>query len=109
MSASQPRVLILGGGYVGLYTAWGLRKHLPSVPMKITLVEPNAYMTYQPLLPEVAGGEVEPRNVTVQLRRALRKVDLFRGRLQSLECGGKTASVAGRRQLSSPSTGKSVP
>jgi len=93
MSASQPRVLILGGGYVGLYTAWGLRKHLPSVPMKITLVEPNAYMTYQPLLPEVAGGEVEPRNVTVQLRRALRKVDLFRGRLQSLECGGKTATL----------------
>ena len=52
--------------------------------MMITLVEPNAYMTYQPVVPEVAGGEVEPRNVTVQLHRALRKVDLFRGRLQTL-------------------------
>lgn len=91
MSASKPHVLILGGGYVGLYTAWGLAKQLPSAPMRITLVEPNAYMTYQPLLPEVAGGEVEPRNVTVQLRRALPKVDLFRGRLQSLDCAGKTA------------------
>lgn len=93
MSASKPHVLILGGGYVGLYTARGLQKRLSSVPMTITLVEPNAYMTYQPLLPEVAGGEVEPRNVTVQLRRALRKVDLFRGRLQALDCGSKTATL----------------
>jgi NADH dehydrogenase len=87
-------VLILGGGYVGLYTAWGLQKQLASTPMTITLVEPNAYMTYQPLLPEVAGGEIEPRNVTVQLRRALRKVDLYQGRLVSLDITTKTATLA---------------
>jgi NADH dehydrogenase len=87
-------VLILGGGYVGLYTAWGLQKQLRDTPMKITLVEPNAYMTYQPLLPEVAGGEIEPRNVTVQLRRALRRTDVVRGRLESLDRHAKTATIS---------------
>lgn len=94
MSVSKPHVLILGGGYVGLYTAWGLRKRSRSVPMRITLVEPNAYMTYQPLLPEVAGGEIDPRNVTVQLSRALRGVHVVRGRLQNLDSAGKSATIA---------------
>lgn len=91
MSQSLPHVLILGGGYVGLYTAWGLQRHSP--PLRITVVEPTPYMTYQPLLPEVAGGEVEPRNVTVPLRKALRGVRVFRGRLESLDVDTKTATL----------------
>ena len=90
---ANPHVLILGGGYVGLYTAWGLRKESGSAPMRVTVVEPNPYMTYQPLLPEVAGGQVDPRNVTVQLRRALRGVQVFRGSLESLDCETKTATL----------------
>ena len=57
MAASRTtRILILGGGYVGLYTAWGLEKLRGATPIDVTVVEPNPYMTYQPLLPEVAGG-----------------------------------------------------
>ncbi|MEO6826082.1 MAG: NAD(P)/FAD-dependent oxidoreductase [Microbacteriaceae bacterium] len=94
MSSAHPRVLILGGGYVGLYTAWGLQKRIPATAMRITVVEPNAYMTYQPLLPEVSGGEVEPRNLMVQLRRALHhNVEVFRGSLISLDCQAKTATL----------------
>lgn len=88
-----PHVLILGGGYVGLYTAWGLQKKRASTPMRITVAEPNTYMTYQPLLPEVAGGEVDPRNVTVQLRSALPTAELVFGRLQSLVSATKTAVI----------------
>jgi NADH:ubiquinone reductase (H+-translocating) len=95
MSTSKARVLILGGGYVGLYTAWGLQRRRGAVPMTIALVEPSPYMTYQPLLPEVAGGEIEPRNVTVQLRRALRHVHVMQGRLTSLDCDLKAATIEG--------------
>lgn len=93
-STAVPHILILGGGYVGLYTAWGLQKELSSTPMRITVVEPNPYMTYQPLLPEVAGGQIEPRIVTVELRRALQRVNLFRGRVSSLDVHAKTATLA---------------
>jgi NADH:ubiquinone reductase (H+-translocating) len=88
-----PHVLILGGGYVGLYTAWGLHRKRATTPLKITVVEPQPYMTYQPLLPEVAGGEIEPRIVTVELSRALKGVHLFRGRLQSLDVDARKATL----------------
>lgn len=91
--AGKPHVLILGGGYVGLYTAWGLLKALPAESVKITVVEPNAYMTYQPLLPEVAGGELGPTNVAVELRRALPGVELYRGSLVSLDVQARTARL----------------
>jgi NADH dehydrogenase len=92
MATRTPHVLIVGGGYVGLYAAWGLQKHASS-GIRITVVEPNPYMTYQPLLPEVAGGQVEARNVTVQLRRALPKATVLRGELESLDVDAKTATV----------------
>ncbi|MDJ0316919.1 NAD(P)/FAD-dependent oxidoreductase [Arthrobacter antibioticus] len=88
-----PHILILGGGYVGLYTAWGLRRSLPRSAARITVVEPNPYMTYQPLLPEVAGGELDARSVAVDLSRALKGMNLFRGRLISMDVSERTAHV----------------
>lgn len=92
-SSTKTRVLILGGGYVGLYTAWGLQKQLSAVPLDITVLEPNPYMTYQPLLPEVAGGHVDSGDVTVDLRRTLKKCRLIRGELTGLDSTAKTADV----------------
>ena len=89
----SPHILILGGGYVGLYTAWGLRRALPPGRARVTVVEPNPYMTYQPLLPEVAGGELDARSVAVDLTRALKGMDLFRGKLISLDTAGHTARL----------------
>ncbi|HXD27237.1 MAG TPA: FAD-dependent oxidoreductase, partial [Arthrobacter sp.] len=58
-----------------------------------TVVDPNPYMTYQPLLPEVAGAQVEPRNVTVPLERALPKCTVIRGSLEKLEHDERLATV----------------
>ena len=93
-SRTPKKVLILGGGYVGLYVAWGLERHQPDVPMDITVVEPRAYMTYQPLLPEVAGGHVDPRNVTVDLQQALRHTAVLRGSVTGLDTAAKRATVS---------------
>ncbi len=89
----SPHILILGGGYAGLYTAWGLRRALPPGTGRVTVVEPNPYMTYQPLLPEVAGGELDARSVAVDLSRALKGMDLFRGRLVSLDVAARCARL----------------
>ncbi len=76
------------------YTPRGAcRKALPAGSVRITVVEPNAYMTYQPLLPEVAGGELGPANVAVELRRALKGLELFRGRMTGLDVHAKTATL----------------
>ena len=60
MSKTRKRFLLVGGGYVGLYTALRLQKRLRSElrsrRVEIIVVDPRSYMTYQPFLPEVAAG-----------------------------------------------------
>ncbi|OOB91608.1 NAD(P)/FAD-dependent oxidoreductase [Rathayibacter sp. VKM Ac-2630] len=95
MTASgTTRILILGGGYVGLYTAWGLEKRRGLAPIDVTVVEPNPYMTYQPLLPEVAGGHVQPRHVTVPLISALKRTRVIRGAITGVSLEERSATVA---------------
>ncbi|PPH21195.1 NAD(P)/FAD-dependent oxidoreductase [Rathayibacter toxicus] len=88
------RILIVGGGYVGLYAAWGLEKRRSETPIDVTLVEPSPYMTYQPLLPEVAGGHVQPRHVTVPLVSALRRTRVLRGAITAISLAERKATVA---------------
>lgn len=66
-------IVIVGGGYVGLYTAWQLERRLRRGEATVTLLDPRPYMTYQPFLPEVVSGAIEPRHAVVSLRRHLRR------------------------------------
>ena len=56
----MPKILIVGAGYAGFYTAWKLEKWLHKGEAEVTIVDPLPYMTYQPFLPEVAAGENPP-------------------------------------------------
>jgi NADH dehydrogenase len=90
-------VLIVGGGYVGMYTALRLRKkmrrQLKSGELKITMVAPQSYMTYQPFLPEAAAGNLEPRHVVVSLRRVLPGVTIVNGRVTEIDHAARRATV----------------
>jgi NADH dehydrogenase len=79
------RVLIVGGGYVGLYTALVLQSKTKRSAVEITLVSPESYMTYQPFLPEAAAGSLEPRHVVVPLRRILPKVTVVNGSVTAVD------------------------
>lgn len=61
------RILIVGGGYAGFYTAWKLEKKLGAGEAQVTIIDPRPYMTYQPFLPEVTAGSIEPRHSVVPL------------------------------------------
>src|SRR5512132_3795940 len=70
------RVVILGGGFGGLYTARKLEKVLPKGSARVTLINDVNFMLYTPLLPGAAGGTLEPRHVVVPLREQLKHTDL---------------------------------
>jgi NADH:ubiquinone reductase (H+-translocating) len=92
-TTGAPRILIAGGGYVGLYAALELERRLAPGEADIVLVNPENYMTYQPLLPEVASGTLEPRHAVVPLRTALRRTHLVTGELTGLDPKARTAVI----------------
>ena len=96
-ASMSEHVLIVGGGYVGMYTALQLRRkmrrQLREGQLKITLVDPQSYMTYQPFLPEAAAGNLEPRHVVVSLRRVLPGVKILNGRVTKIDHALREATV----------------
>ena len=77
----MPRILIVGGGYAGFYTARKLEKYLRKNEAEVTMIDPLPYMTYQPFLPEVAAGSIEPRHAVVSHRRHLKRTEIITGRV----------------------------
>jgi len=89
----RPHILIVGGGYVGMYTALRLQKRLRRNEARITVVDPQNYMTYQPFLPETAAGSLEPRHVVVPLRKVLRRCQVLTGMVTRIDHSSRTATV----------------
>ena len=88
-----PRILIIGGGYVGMYTAMRVLKKLRRDEAVVTVVDPKSYMTYQPFLPEAAAGSIQPRHVVVPLRRVLAGAEIVTGRVTHLDHARKAATL----------------
>ncbi len=79
-----PRVLVLGGGSVGLYAAHRLRRRLGRRDAAIVVVDPRPYMSYAPFFPEVAAGSIDPRHVVAPHHRALKNVDTLLGKVSEI-------------------------
>lgn len=93
-TTERPRILVVGGGYVGLYAARRILKKMRYGEATVTVVDPRSYMTYQPFLPEAAAGSISPRHVVVPLRRVLPKAEVLTGRVSSIDQDRKVATVA---------------
>ena len=101
VARQRPHILIVGGGYVGMYTALRLSRRLAHGEALVTVIDPLSYMTYQPFLPEAAAGNLEPRHVVVPLRRVLPHAQVLNGRVTRIEHGRRVVTFM-------PNAGKSV-
>src|SRR5205814_10265832 len=90
---SSHRILVVGAGHVGLYVALRLSRKLRKGEAEVTVVDPRAHMTYQPFLPEVSAGSIEPRHAVVPLRRELRRCHILSGEVIRVEHARKVATV----------------
>ncbi|RZS59588.1 NADH dehydrogenase [Microcella putealis] len=89
----MPRIVIVGGGYAGFYTALKLEKHLSRGEAEVVVIDPLPYMTYQPFLPEVAAGQIEPRHSVVSLRRHLSKTRVITAKVTGVNHAARTVTV----------------
>jgi NADH dehydrogenase len=90
---SPVRIVIVGGGYVGMYTAMHLQRKLKQSRAEVTVIDPQPNMTYQPFLPEAAAGNLEPRHVVVPLRRVLSKCRIVTAAITAISHANRTVTV----------------
>jgi NADH dehydrogenase len=91
--AAIPRVLILGGGFGGLYAA----KKLASKPVEVTVVDRRNFHLFQPLLYQVATGTLSPGDIAFPLRSIFakaRNIGVLMGEAVSVDAEQKTATLA---------------
>jgi NADH:ubiquinone reductase (H+-translocating) len=80
-------VLVLGGGFAGAYVARLLGKS------GATIVTPENFMLYTPLLPEAASGTLEPRHTIVPLRAMCPHTELLLGRATAVDLEARTVAI----------------
>ncbi len=83
-----PRVVIVGGGFAGLYAARELR----DAPVQVTLIDKRNFHLFQPLLYQVATGGLSPSDIASPLRRILRKqknTRVLMGEMVGLDAAGR--------------------
>ena len=79
--------LVLGGGFAGGYVARLLGKR------GATIVSPENFMLYTPMLPEAASGTLEPRHVVVPLRQMCPHAELLLGRATEVDADRREGAV----------------
>lgn len=88
----KPKILILGGGFAGLFTARELQKTLGN-DAEIEIINSENYFVFQPLLPEVAAGSIAPTHAVSPLRYLLRGVAVRKAWVESVDFDSKTVTV----------------
>jgi NADH dehydrogenase len=112
MVKERTRVLVVGGGCVGMNVALRLqrrlRPELRSGAVEVVMVTADPYMTYQPFLPEAAAGSISPRHVVVPLRRVLADCRVIVGEVTGIDHGRRlaryTTAASGERAARNPSS-----
>jgi NADH:ubiquinone reductase (H+-translocating) len=96
-AAGKKRILILGGGFAGAYTALHLEKRLAGVPsVEITLVARENFLLFTPMLHEVAGSDVSVTDVVQPLRCMLRHTRVLVADIESIDLVRKQVRIRHR-------------
>ena len=85
MSNGKPRVLILGGGFGGMYAALEFEHALAQgADLDVTLVNRDNYFLFTPMLHEVAARDLDIANIVSPVRKLLRRVTFFHGHIETI-------------------------
>ena len=93
-SQKEHCVVIVGAGFSGFNAARELSR-LAGATTEIVVINSTDYFLYLPLMPQVAGGLVEPRHICAGLSRRLGKARFVLGTVQRVDPKQKVVSWAG--------------
>ncbi|MEY2486647.1 MAG: hypothetical protein QOH39_2295 [Verrucomicrobiota bacterium] len=91
----KKRIVILGGGFGGVYAAIHLEKLLKrQSAVEIFLVSRDNFFLFTPMLHEIAASDLEITNIVNPLRKLLRKVDVLVGDVNEIDLRNKQVLIS---------------
>src|SRR5688500_18375260 len=95
MARGRKQIVILGGGFGGLYTARELEKKLGADPdVEITLVNRDNFFLFTPMLHEVAASDLDPADIVNPIRKLLKRAQFFVGNVEAIDLDSKKVKVS---------------
>jgi NADH dehydrogenase len=94
-AAKKTRIVILGGGFGGLYAAMQLDRTLARDPdVQVTLVNRENFTLFTPMLHEVAASDLDMTHIVNPIRKLLRRVDFFCGDVEQIDLPSRRVVVS---------------
>ncbi|MBI5315008.1 MAG: NAD(P)/FAD-dependent oxidoreductase [Nitrospirae bacterium] len=95
MLNGKPRVLILGGGFGGMYAALEFDRALGrGAALDVTLVNHDNFFLFTPMLHEVAASDLDSTNIVSPIRKLLRRVAFFHGEIEAIDLVQKRVGLS---------------
>lgn len=94
-NGSKTRIVILGGGFAGMYAVMELERRLGRTrEVEITLVNQDNYFVFTPMLHEVAASDLDLTHIVNPIRKLLRRAAFFHGEVREIDLVGRTVTVS---------------
>src|SRR5260370_11166671 len=94
MSDRRNQIVILGGGFAGVYTARCLERMLKPEEADIWLINRENYWVYQPMLPEVISGSIALMDVVSPIRRLCPRTQLVMREVEDIDLKNKVVTAS---------------
>ena len=88
-----PRVVILGGGYGGIYTALKLQKAAKRGEIELSLISRNNFFLLYPMLAEAVSGSIEPPHIVNPIRRLCRYCDFHLAEIEAIDLENRNVII----------------
>jgi NADH dehydrogenase len=93
MEISRNRILILGGGFAGVYTARALRSELRGTDAKVAIVNRENFHVFYPMLPEIISGAIDTELVLNPIRRVAPNARLYAGDVTAIDLANQRVEI----------------
>jgi NADH dehydrogenase len=89
------RILILGGGFGGVYAAMRLQSRLRHrTDLDVTLVSRDNYFLFTPMLPQVATSSVDTRHIVQTIRRICPRIKMLQAEIETIDLTTRTVTIS---------------